>query len=266
VRTQASPDAGSSGVIEPLATGARAGEVEQRIGQAIALGLLPHGQQLPAEVVFASELGVSPSTLRDALASLREQGLVETRRGRAGGTFVMRPAEPDEDDLWERLRRTSATALRDLADEHAAIAGMSARLAAERASAADVSRLGSLIEQLSKAEALGPRIRADSRFHVDLAAASYSERLKQREVVLQGDTGDLLWLPHRPELDPSQAVHEHSEIALAVANEDGDRARHLAELHVQSSYRRLTELHYAATKTRKGAHRGRVRTARRAGR
>lgn len=249
---RASDDGGMNGIILPLVTAARAEEVEQRIRQAISLGLLPDGQQLPAETVFASSLGVSPMTLRDALASLRAQGLVETRRGRTGGTFVKRPASPLVQGLWERLRQTSVTALRDQADEHCAVAGTAARLAAERASESNVRRLRSLADQLGRAENLGSRIRADSRFHVDLAAASHSERLMQLEVALQGEVGDLLWLPHSPELDVGQEVRDHREIADAIANEDGSRARELAEQHVLRNFQRLAELHHAVTRIGEG--------------
>lgn len=248
----ASDDSGVNGIILPLVTAARADEVEQRIRLAISLGLIPDGQQLPSETAFASQLGVSPMTLRDALASLREQGLVETRRGRTGGTFVKRPLSPRVPGLWERLRQISLTALRDLTDEHSAVAGMSAQLAAERASESNVRRLRSLTDQLSKAESLGSRIRADSRFHVDLAAASQSERLLQREVSLQGEVGDLLWLPHTPALDPSQEVSDHLDMVSAIADEDGDRARRLAEQHVQKHFRRLAELHHVATRSDEG--------------
>ncbi len=236
-------------VIVPLLSSARAEEVTQRVRQAIALGLLHDGQQLPAESVFASQLGVSTMTLRDALANLREQGLVETRRGRSGGTFVTRPPTIETDGMWARLRETSVTALRDLADEHAAVAGMAAYLAAERASESSKPRLSALVDQLAQADNLGSRIRADSRFHVDVAAFSHSERLTQREVALQGEVGDLLWLPHRLEQGLARAVAEHRGIIEAVSREDAEGARHLAEAHVHGNLQRLSELHRAAARS-----------------
>ena len=249
---QTSSGGAVQGIILPIVTVARADEVEQRIRQAISLGLLPDGQQLPPEAVFAANLGISPMTLRDALASLRQQGLVETRRGRAGGTFVKRPENPLIPALWERLRQMSITALRDLTDEHAAIAGTVARLAAERSTEANVRRLRGLVERLATAENLGSRIRADSRFHVDLAAASHSERLMQREVMLQGEVGDILWLDHQPELDVALEVRDHMAIVEAIADEDGERARRYAEDHVQRNFRRLSELHHVASRSGEG--------------
>jgi GntR family transcriptional repressor for pyruvate dehydrogenase complex len=253
VTARVSGDGGVEGIILPLVSAARAEEVEQRIRQAISLGLLPDGLQLPAESVFAASLGVSPMTLREALASLREQGLVETRRGRTGGTFVKRSSSPLVSSLWDRLRQTSVTALRDLADEHSAVAGTAARLAAERASEANVRRLRALANQLSLSESLGSLIRADSRFHIDLAAASYSERLVQLEVRLQGEAGDLLWLDHEPALDRSLEVRDHLAIASAIADEDAESARSLAEKHVQRNFIRLSELHHAAMRIGEGS-------------
>jgi GntR family transcriptional regulator len=47
---------------------------------------VPAGSQLPPEPELAAELGVSRSTLREALRSLEDEGLV--RRTRGAGTFV----------------------------------------------------------------------------------------------------------------------------------------------------------------------------------
>ena len=240
-----------SAVILPLISTARSEEAEQRIRQAISLGLLRDGQQLPSEVALAAQMGVSPMTLREALASLREQGLVETRRGRNGGTFIKRPTSPLANGLWSRLRHTSPTALRDLADEHRAIWGSAARLAADRAAEDNVARLYALADVLLTAPNLGARIRADSRFHVDLAAASHSERLMHREVALQSEAGDLLWVPFEPDLEPAAMVAQHRAIVDAIADGDGARARLLAEEHVSEDFRRLLVLHHAAANVRR---------------
>ena len=76
----------------PLEAGSRAESVARQLERAIRLGLLLDGERLPAESDLAGQLGVSTETLRDALASLRDVGLVETRRGRGGGSFVRTPS------------------------------------------------------------------------------------------------------------------------------------------------------------------------------
>jgi GntR family transcriptional regulator, transcriptional repressor for pyruvate dehydrogenase complex len=243
-------------LITPLASAGRAEEVVQRVSQAIQLGLFVDGEQLPPEAEFAAQLGVSAMTLREALATLRQQGLVETRRGRTGGTFVRRPASPPVTGLRERLRGMTTSSLRDLVDEQFAVSGAAARLAAARASGADLRRLYTLVRRLSVAPSLGSRIRADSRFHIEVAQASQSERLTRLEVGLQTQLGELLWLPPEPAgatavpgatepLNHLAVSAEHAAIADAIAAEDGDRARMLAEGHVTRNLRRLTALRLA---------------------
>jgi GntR family transcriptional regulator, transcriptional repressor for pyruvate dehydrogenase complex len=240
-------------LISPLAAAGRADEVVLRVSQAIQLGLFVDGEQLPPETEFAAQLGVSAMTLREALASLRQQGLVETRRGRTGGTFVHQPASPSVDDLRERLRGMTTSSLRDAFDEQFAVSGAAAKLAAARASGAEVRRLSALVRQLSAASSLGARIRADSRFHIQVAQASQSERLTRLEVELQTQLAELLWLP--PEttgaaddtgvtqpLDHVAVCAEHAAITEAIAAAAGDEARLLAERHVDRNLRRLTAL------------------------
>jgi DNA-binding FadR family transcriptional regulator len=246
----------SASLISPLAAAGRADEVVQRVSQAIQLGLFVDGEQLPPETEFATQLGVSAMTLREALATLRQQGLVQTKRGRTGGTFVRRPATPPVGVLRERLRGMTTSSLRDLIDEQFAVSGAAARLAAARATGTDVRRLHTLVRQLSGASSLGSRIRADSRFHIEVARTSQSERLTHLEVGLQTQLGELLWLPLEAAgmppgaeacelLDPVGASAEHAAITDAIAAENGNWARELAERHVEANLRRLTALRLA---------------------
>jgi DNA-binding FadR family transcriptional regulator len=233
------------GLLWPLTQGARADSVAKRIGRAIQLGLLPEGQQLPAEAEFASQMGVSTMTLREAFSILREQGLVETRRGRTGGTFVQHLPEPDVDALWQRLASISVTDLRDLADAQFAAEGSAAFYAAERAPQMTVRRLFTLIEQMESAKTRADLIQADSRFHIEVAIASQSERLLRSTVELQTETGDLLWAPHDAQT-PQRTLHDHRLIAEAIAAGDGELARTRAQQHVQTTLAHLIDLHRAA--------------------
>ncbi len=234
---------GLTPLLAPAAAGGRADEVVQRISEAIYLGLLSDGEKLPVEVELAAQFGVAPMTMREALATLREDGLIETRRGRNGGSFVKRPYSPPVGALRNRLARMTISGLRDLVDEHQAVAGQTARLAAERASASNVRRLFTLTEHLGSSSTLSDRIRADCRFHIELAVAAQSARLTRREVNLQAEVSGMLWLPHEPEIDVAALVEEHHAIATAVVAEDAAEARRLAELHVGGNLRRLTALH-----------------------
>src|SRR3954452_7588061 len=60
----------------------------EQLATAIRLGVYPRGTTLPPERELAVQLQVSRATLREAMAALRQAGLVETTRGRTGGTVV----------------------------------------------------------------------------------------------------------------------------------------------------------------------------------
>lgn len=235
-------------VFSPVDSTARVDAVVRRLSDAIAVGLLADGEQLPSETELAGRLGVSTVTLREALMALRQQGMVETRRGRGGGSFVRVPAELDP---LARLRAFAADELRDFGDHYAAIAGAAARLAAERSLPSDVAPLRRTLNEMdavaagpghAPAEACARLRRLDGRFHIEVAAASQSARLTQEEIRLQADIGPLLWLPHEGLGGHDETAAQHRAIAGAIERGDGDQARAVAERHVLDATRHLIEL------------------------
>ena len=209
------PSSARHAVLAPLDQRGRVAEVERRLADAIRGGVFADGDQLPAEAELAAQLGVATVTLREALVGLRRTGLVETRRGRNGGTFVCAPAAAAEARLLERLGELSVDELRDLADHRAAIAGAAAGLAAERASDADLERMGQHVERLARAAGPGERRAADARFHVEIAATTRSLRLTRAEMELQTEVGALVWLAAGTD-GPGRALADHRAVLEAV--------------------------------------------------
>lgn len=229
----------------PLADGSRSGAVVRRLSDAIKLGLIGDGDQLPAEAELAAQLGVATVTLREALATLRRQGLIETRRGRSGGSFVRSPPATSLDSLRERLRELSADELRDLGDYRVAVSGASAGLAAERASPFEVKRLARQATEVGDVPSLVSSRRADSRFHIELAALGHSARLTRAEIAIHAEIGELLLLLLEDPVERGRVGSEHEAIIGAVDARDSERARRLAEAHVVADSARLIELHLA---------------------
>ncbi|RCG33034.1 FadR family transcriptional regulator [Sphaerisporangium album] len=233
-------------VFSPVDSTARVDAVVRRLEGAIALGLLADGEQLPSEAELAGRLGVSTVTLREALTALRRRRLVETRRGRGGGSFVRVPPDPYDGEFEARLRAFSAGELRDLGDHYAAIAGAAARLAARRSLPEDLAPLWRSIGEMAAAPG-SRRGRVEGRFHIEVAAASQSARLTQEEIRLQADIGPLLWLPRSGVTRHDEVVAEHRAIAEAVQRGDADQARELAERHVLDAVEHLIELRLLET-------------------
>jgi DNA-binding FadR family transcriptional regulator len=232
-----------SAVFSPLEPTGRAEAVTRRLSDAIALGLLRDDEQLPSETDLAERLGVSTVTVREALTSLREQGLVRTRRGRGGGSFVCAPADAATSVLRARLRAFGLGELRDLADHYAAISGACARLAAERADGDDHARLIAGTDRLAGSAEAGARRRAEGQYHLELAASAQSPRLTREEIALQSAVGPVLWLAYADDGAVADACRQHRRLQDAVAAGDATAARAAAEDHVAQMFTAARALH-----------------------
>jgi DNA-binding FadR family transcriptional regulator len=96
----------------------------------------------------------------------------------------------------------SALELRDLCDEHVAISGAAARLAAKRSSSEHHAKLQHYIDALGEATTRTERRRADARFHIEIAVAAQSVRLTHAEMSLQAEIGELMWIPGKAPSHP----------------------------------------------------------------
>jgi GntR family transcriptional repressor for pyruvate dehydrogenase complex len=235
-----------SAVFAPLESQSRTELVTHRLADAITLGLLTDAEQLPSETDLANNFGVSTVTVREALTALRQRGLIETRRGRGGGSFVRSPdftSAAATDTLRDRLRALGPGALRDIGDHYAAISGAAAQLAAERADADDLSRLSAAVATLESAATPGDRRRADGHFSIEVAAAAQSARLTKAEIALQTEVGPLFWLVLEDDAAHGAAVARCRTLTAAVASGDGSQARAAAEERVLDVVGTLTERH-----------------------
>ncbi len=237
-------------IFAPLETAGRAEVIRRRLSDAISLGVLPDGLLLPAEPELAERLGVATVTVREALGMLRSAGLIQTRRGRRGGSFVCSPADGGRAALLDRLRGLGQGELRDLGDHYAAVGGACAVLASQRADAGDVARLETLAPTVRDGRVASEWLRAEGTFHLELAVAAQSARLAREEIMLQAEIGPLLWLAHAHAHAHEDAASSHEQLALAVGKGDGPLARSLLENHVHQLVRALRPLHHEARRSR----------------
>jgi DNA-binding FadR family transcriptional regulator len=203
-----------------------ADEIAERLAEAIKLGLLAPGERLPAEAALSDQLGVATLTLRDALANLRERGLLVTRRGRGGGSFVVPQASGAQ--RAPGLASLTIQQLRELGDQRQATFGAAAALAARRASTREVEALRRHVGRLAVAGTAGKRRRADSEFGIGVAMAAQSPRLTQEEANLRAELGDLLWAS-AGDHDHAAAVRDRLAVVEAVAGRKAGHARELSE-------------------------------------
>jgi GntR family transcriptional regulator, transcriptional repressor for pyruvate dehydrogenase complex len=206
----------------------------ERLAQSVRLGVLVEGDRLPPERELAETFGVSRVTLREAIRALRDVGLVESRRGRGGGTFVAAP-RPERARSRHKIEEAIGHGIDDALALRRVVEPGAAALAASRTlSAADRS---SLLEYLRAATECQPatRRRADSRLHLAIAAIGGSASVTAVVADVQMRLDELL---RAIPVIPGNIVHsdkQHAAIVDAILGGRADRARVEMEEHVDGT-------------------------------
>lgn len=191
-RDAARPGRLQGALFQSIGDAGRAELVQRRLASAITGGHLRAGERLPPEYDLARSFGVAPTTVRESLIALRSQGLVVTRRGRNGGSFVADSADPIA-HARTALAATSRVALRDLGAHYAAITGACVRLAARRAVPSEVQQVRARLDRLDESDLEQWRRTLDDA-QIELVALSQSARLTREQMRLQAEMSPLLRL------------------------------------------------------------------------
>jgi len=225
------PRASAATVFAPVQSQTAFEETLERLGTAIKLGLLEPGVRLPAERELCRQLGISRSTLRQALTALVQSGHLHATRGRSGGTFVAESPPPVDAPSAELL-----ASWRDACDQRLAVELAVAVLAAERAEPAALAALDELVELMNDTlEDFAAFRQADVRWHIGLAETAGSPRLLAAITEAQGQMSDLIsYIAHPPEL-LAWTNQQHAKMLAAVRKGDGDRAMRIMAEHLKGT-------------------------------
>ena len=157
------------------------------LGEAIVGGRYPAGTSIPPEPMLCEELGVSRTVVREAVKSLVAKGLLVT--GPKLGTRVL-PEDSwnwfdPEVVQWKSKMGLSREFLRDLQELRRAVEPAGVRLAAERATAADIAAIeGAYAGMKSAIENGGDYVSNDLRFHQGLLQACHNRMVVQMSKAL----------------------------------------------------------------------------------
>ena len=163
------------------------GNTVDLLGEAIVAGRYAVGQSIPPEPVLCEQLGVSRTVVREAVKSLVAKGLIHT--GPKVGTRVL-PSEHwnwfDPDVIaWQSRAGLSPEFIRDLQDLRLVVEPAAVKLAAARATAADIADIEEAYAGMRGAVMDGgDYVTNDLRFHQGLLRASHNRMLVQMSKVL----------------------------------------------------------------------------------
>ncbi|MEO0985712.1 MAG: FCD domain-containing protein [Cyanobacteria bacterium J06639_14] len=227
--------------VEALLKGTKSGAnafeaTVERLSAAIKMGLYQPGEQLPSEPELADLMGVSRSTLREAIRVLLAQGILTVKRGRMGGTFVSETfAPPSVLDLQQRLTRAGVS-MQEILDHRIIIETGVVGFAVQRSLPSQRQELQMLVDQMHTAESdFGEYRRLDTQFHLLLARATQSNRLITIMADIHAELSDLIAaIPHSPTAC-NHSTEQHQSIVDAMNNSQVDLARTVMEEHVRGT-------------------------------
>lgn len=217
--------------------------IAEQLRREITLGLLLLGDSLPPERELAAMFGVARATVQEAVQVLQSEGLVETRRGRGGGTFVVGPSHDaaSRRRLVSRLRRN-----RELVEEAVAfrleLEPAAASLAASARTPEDLAGLSQILVRAAQTADDALFTSLDTQFHMRVAGAAhnrfFTEAVERIRLTLQDA---ILLLPESP-LWQERSVREHTQIHAALQAGNPAAARKAVLTHVGHTARSIRAL------------------------
>lgn len=225
----------------PIGDEGRAELVETRLMQAISSGAFIEGERLPSENELSQLFGVAVVTVREALGTLRHRGLIDTKRGRGGGSFVRSGPGAVQEVNARALMAMPRVGLADLGVHYEAIVSACAEYACLRATPEELDVVLGVLTDAKPLPADAWRRRITDA-QLELAALSQSVRLTSEHVRVQTEFTPLLALQ---DMDVAQREFTHEALlAQIAATREGDvaRAREVVRASVRGSVRWLGAL------------------------
>lgn len=239
MRVHAKADTGSGTLTARLSDSLR---------RSLAAGQFPPGSKLPSEAQLSGAHGVSRTVVREAIAALRADGLVEARQG--AGVFVLDTgAVPPAGLLSVRnIDPDRVSSMIEVLELRTAVEVEAAGLAALRRSPAQEEAI--LVRHFALRACLDAGIassEADFALHLAIAEATNNPRFREflamigRNVIpraaLRGDESDADQASYIKLLDM-----EHDAIVTAISNGDEEGARAAMRRHLRGSQARYRAL------------------------
>jgi GntR family transcriptional repressor for pyruvate dehydrogenase complex len=203
-----------------------------RIRHMILTGELAPGDRLPPEAVLAANLGLSRTSLREAVRALTVLGIIVTRQGDASyitglGPELLLGALGLAVDLQRENTMPDLVAVRRILE--AAATAMAAR----RITEVEIQRLRSFTQRGERGERINEQLTLDREFHRTIALASGNDLLV---ALLDGLTEPTMrmriWRGRSVPGVLDRTLAEHRAIVDALEARDPDLAYAAATVHV----------------------------------
>lgn len=209
-------------------------EAIEKIKSMIVSGTLRAGDRLPKESDLAAELGLSRSSLREAVKALSLVNILDVRRG--DGTYVTSLQPPL---LLEALNFIvdfhRDAAVLEFLQVRRILEPAAAAMAAERISDEEIEGLGRLLDSLGPHPDVEDLVANDLEFHRRISACCGNSVLCSLLESLSGPTFRArVWRGITQAGSTERTLAEHRAILDALASRDPEVARSWSTAHIAS--------------------------------
>ena len=222
-----------------------AAKISSALRRDLTEGVFRPGDRLPSESALTSEYSVSRTVVREAIAILRADGLVEARKG--AGVFAVE-AKAAKELPFNDLAVGRISSIIELLELRTVFEIESAGLAASRRSAVQAEEIVDAHRRVGDCLAAGlPTRDADFEFHLAIAQATQNRRFPEfLQLIRSGiiPRGELQGAApgSRPKDYNLHLQEEHGKIVDAIIEGDADAARQYMASHLRGSLERCKVL------------------------
>lgn len=194
-----------------------------------------YGEKLPNENDLSETLGISRTTLREAIRILISEGFLVVKRGR--GTFVADQFDQYTDSSMDvqELFKMKVT-LRDLYETRLIFEPQAAALACKRATDKEIEQILALGEECQRQVKLNPqgkdRIASESAFHGAIIKAAHNDFLSQFMPTLTQTIEQTFALNYNLDVIAEDAYKDHILIMDFLKKRDGEAIKSAVTIHL----------------------------------
>lgn len=190
------------------------------------------GSKLPNENELSGELGVSRTTLREAISFLAAQGVLEIRRGK--GTFVAESLPAEGLDLTALAGLRSRVRAKDLFEMRLIFEPATVALACQRAGDEElrlIRRKAERVEEIAAAGGDWPL--ADQEFHWAIIKASHNEYMRRLYPIINSAVNEILQISQNRQQMQDIALRDNRMILEFLLRRDEAGARYAMSIHMK---------------------------------
>ncbi len=188
------------------------------------------GDQLPGENILSEELGISRSTLREAIRILASQGILEVYRGK--GTFI----SPDLKVLGDyglNQMENIRVQLKDLYETRLIFEPEVSAIACRRATNDEINRILTLGEQVEHIVQVGEdRTKIDQEFHNAIVMASHNAFLQRLIPIINRAVGEAILFGSETETLAENTLRDHALLMEFLKKRDAGGAKQAMYIHL----------------------------------